>query len=139
MVSFDRELLRQRESDASFPARSAVAYFLFMVMPSDGHQHPHEHQRLARILSDDFDLKEAQVEDLIDHASGHAFNDEVMQQLAKILLAELEREELIDLISHMWEMVFADGRMHETEVTFVERVAKLLKFTQEEVTRAMTL
>ncbi len=139
MDSFDLELLRQREADASFPARSAVAYFLFMVMPSDGHQHPDEHQRLARILSDDFDLQQDQVEDLINHASGHAFNDDVMQQLARILLVELEREELIDLISHMWEMVFADGRMHETEVTFVERVAVLLKFTQEEVTSAMTL
>ena len=55
------------------------------------------------------------------------------------LLNELEHEELIDLISHMWEMVFADGRMHETEVIFVERVAKLLNFPQDEVTRAMTL
>ncbi|MEP1207974.1 MAG: TerB family tellurite resistance protein [Rhizobiaceae bacterium] len=139
MVSFDQQLIRQRETDHQFPARSAVAYFLFMVMPSDGHQHPHEHQRLARILSDDFDLGQQQVEDLIEHASGHAFNDEVMQQLAGILLVELEHEELIDLISHMWEMVFADGRMHETEVVFVERVAQMLNFPQEEVTKAMTL
>ena len=139
MVSFDQELNRQREADTEFPARAAVAYFLFMVMPSDGHSHPQEHQRLTRILSDDFDLTKDQVEDLIDHAGGHAFNDEVMQHLAGILLVELEHEDLIDLISHMWEMVFADGRMHETEVVFVERVAKLLNFPQEEVTKAMTL
>jgi len=139
MASFDQELIKQREADADFPARSAVAYFLFMVMPSDGHNHPHEHKRLARILSDDFDLPDDQVEDLIDHASGHAFNDEVMQHLAGILLVELTQEELIDLISHMWEMVFADGRMHETEVIFVERVAQMLEFPQEAVTKAMTL
>lgn len=139
MVSFDEELIRQREADADFPSRSAVAYFLFMVMPSDGHNHPHEHDRLARILSDDFDLEKDQVEDLIVHACGHEFNDEVMQHLAGILLNELKHEELINLISHMWEMVFADGRMHETEVIFVERVAELLNFTQEEVTEAMTL
>ena len=139
MISFDEELVKQQETDHAFPARAAVAYFLFMVMPSDGHNHPDEHKRLARILSDDFDLTKVQVEELIEHASGHAFNDEVMQHLAEVLLAELEHQELIDLISHMWEMVFADGRMHETEVVFVERVAKLLDFPQEEVTKAMTL
>ena len=45
---------------------------------------------------------------------------------------------LLKLISHMWEMVFADDRMHEIEVLLVERVASLLKIDREAVSAAMT-
>ena len=61
-----------------------------------------------------------------------------MAELAKLLLSELEPDELLKLISHMWEMVFADDRMHEIEVLLVERVASLLKIDREAVSAAMT-
>ena len=38
----------------------------------------------------------------------------------------------------MWEMVFADGKLHESEIMFVERVADLLDIPQDEVAAAMT-
>jgi len=45
---------------------------------------------------------------------------------------------MLTLISHMWEMVFADGKLHETEILFVERVAFLLDIPPEDVSNAMT-
>ena len=125
------------ESDSAFPARSAVASFLFMVMPVDGQTHPKELDRLSRILSDDFDLDKEQTEALIAHAKKQQKETANMESLAELLKSELSKNELLLLISHMWEMVFADGRLHETEVLLVERVASLLDIPKDEVAGAM--
>jgi len=128
-----------REQDPNFPVRSTVASFLFMVMPIDGQSHPKELERLTRILADDFDLNSEQTADLISYAEGQAEEELDMSTMAKILKAGLSKADLLLLVSHMWEMVFADGRMHETEVVLVERVAHLLDIPEEDVAAAMTI
>ena len=125
------------ESDSEFPARSAVASFLFMVMPIDGQTHPKEMERLVRILSDDFSLSAEETEALIEHARTSASDPETMAGLADILKNDLTKNELLTLISHMWEMVFADGRLHESEINLVEKVAGLLDISPVEVAKAM--
>ena len=127
-----------REDDTGFPVRASVASFLFMVMPIDGQSHPAELDRLSRILSDDFDLNENETADLIAHAKQQANSNADMETMAQVLKAGLSKEDLLLLVSHMWEMVFADGRMHETEVVLVERVARLLDVPEDEVAKAMT-
>ncbi len=41
------------------------------------------------------------------------------------------------MISHMWEMVMADGKLHEYELLLVERVASLLGVEPAEVSALM--
>lgn len=127
-----------RENDAGFPVRAAVASFLFMVMPIDGQSHPKELERLTRILADDFDLNTEETADLISYAKEQSNSELDMATMAKILKTGLSKEDLLLLVSHMWEMVFADGRMHETEIVLVERVASLLDIPEEDVAAAMT-
>ncbi|MFD0918013.1 TerB family tellurite resistance protein [Pseudahrensia aquimaris] len=117
----------------------AVATFLFKVMPVDGETHPKELERLKRILSDEFGLEEDNAEKLIEYARNEANSAERLNELASMLKANAGHQELLTLISHMWEMVFADGRMHETEILFVERVAELLDIPEEDVAAAMSL
>lgn len=125
------------DSPSEFPVRGAVATFLFKVMPVDGQTHPKEIDRLTRILCDDFALTTDEALDLISHAKQQDNSLEALTRLAGILKDNVDRSDLITLISHMWEMVFADGRMHETEILFVERVAVLLDVPQTDVSRAM--
>lgn len=127
-----------QETQGKFPARTAVASFLFMVMPIDGQTHPKELERLGRILSDDFNLDEKQTAELIEHAKNQDSSTETLIGLAETLKKHLSKKELLLLISHMWEMVFADGRLHETEIVYVERVALLLDIPKDQVSKAMT-
>lgn len=132
--------LKAREAKAEghdFPVRGAVAAFLFKVMPVDGHTHPKELARLVRILCDDFSIEMEEAESLILHAKKQGNSLVSLTALADILKKNVDKKELLILISHMWEMVFADGLMHETEVLYVERVAILLDVPQEDVARAM--
>lgn len=124
-------------SEEEFPVQGAIATFLFKVMPVDGQTHPRELDRLARILCDDFGLASDEAMDLIAHARQQENSTEALMRLAELLKNNVERDDLITLVSHMWEMVFADGRLHETEILFVERVAVLLDVPQEEVSKAM--
>ena len=127
------------EDRPSQAVQGAVATFLFKFMPVDGQTHPKELDRLKRILADDFSLEEKDTEELIANARLEANSAERLGELAAILKAHASKEELLTLISHMWEMVFADGRMHETEILFVERVATLLEIPEQDVARAMNL
>lgn len=138
MQQIDEKLIAIHESNSEFPVRSAVAYFLFMVMPADGHTHPSEVARLERIIADEFELDRKETETLIAHAEAQKLSGHGMEQVAELLLSELDRPQLLDLISHMWEMVFADERLHEVELLLVERVATLLNIEQRHVTAAMT-
>lgn len=133
-----RKAMEARDEDVDFPVRGAVAAFLFKVMPVDGQTHPKEMDRLLRILCDDFSLDLKGAEELIAHARLHENSLVSLTSLANILKANIKQEELLTLISHLWEMVFADGRLHETEILYVERVAILLDVPQEDVARAMT-
>lgn len=135
--SIEIRLRAIKESDSEFPARSAVASFLFMVMPIDGQSHPKERERLVRILSDDFHLSNQEAQGLVEHVREQSSDPESMGAMAEILKKDLPKEELLILISHMWEMVFADGLLHESELNLIERVACLLEISEAEVAKAM--
>ncbi|MEE9313701.1 MAG: TerB family tellurite resistance protein [Rhizobiaceae bacterium] len=125
------------DADPQFHLRSAVASFLFMVMPIDGETHPKEFDRLCRILADEFEISDNETFKLIKHARENQLDDDGMTETAGILKAGFPKSELLILVSHMWEMVFADGVMHEAEVSLVERVAHLLDITPDEISRVM--
>ncbi len=134
-----RSKIVQLSSDCSERSvRKSVATFLFMVMPIDGQSHPKELDRLSRILSDDFDLTENETADLIATARQSNADANEMICMAEVLKSGLSKKDILILVSHMWEMVFADGRLHETEVLLVERVASLLGVNPDEVQLAMT-
>jgi len=126
------------DDDVDFPVRGAIATFLFKVMPVDGHTHHKELDRLTRILADDFSLSTEEAEKLVSHARAQENSRETLEKLAALLKERVAKKELLIFISHMWEMVFADGKLHESEVLFVERIASLLDIPQEEVAAAMT-
>lgn len=139
----DRDYIKVIKNKIAQPdnkaVQGAVATFLFKVMPVDGQTHPKELDRLVRILSDDFSLTEDEAAELIAHAHAQTNTGEKLKELAELLKANSNRKELLNLISHMWEMVFADDRLHETEIVFVERVAHLLDIPQDDVARAMNM
>lgn len=120
------------------PLRTAIAAFLFMVMPVDGKIHPKELERLLRILGDDFELPDAETEQLIADAREQTFGPGSLGDLAETVKADLARDDQLRLVSHMWEMVLADDLVHESELLLVDRVGTLLEIPAEEVAAAMT-
>ena len=108
-----------------------------MVMPIDGEVHATEKARLNRILCDEFSIEDDEVEALILEAKEEADSAENIADLSKSLETSLSHYDKLHLISHMWEMVMADGKLHEYELLLVERVASLLGVAPAEVSALM--
>ena len=121
---------------ASHATRVAIARILFMVMPVDGESHPRERERLLRILGDDFDLGANELRVLVTAVERES-GERSLTEAVECVRTTLAQDDVVNLISHMWEMVFADGRLHESEVLLVERTAALLNVSQQEVARLM--
>lgn len=117
--------------------RTSVAALLFKVMPVDGEIHPTEVARLNRILADEYSISEKEVSALVLEAQKKVGQSSDIDMLSINLNASLSQQHKLDLISHMWEMVLADGIMHEVEVILVERVAELLGIDAEKVSALM--
>lgn len=117
--------------------RATVAALLFKVMPIDGEIHSTERLRLNRILADEFSIEEDEVNALVQEAHTKASSASDLTELSAILKMSLSHKDKRVLVSHMWEMVLADGKLHEYELLLMDRVAELLGVTHDEVSALM--
>lgn len=129
ILSFLKELPagdeRSRKMTADDP-RVAAAALLIHVMSADGVCSADEQVRLKEALSKTYDIKGADLKALVkagEEAEAEAVDLYVFTSVLKRHLDEDARAEFIGL---MWEVVFADGEMHELEDNLVWRVAELI-------------
>lgn len=106
--------------------RVATAALLFHVMDADGVRRESEMDTIRNALAEAYGLTDAKLEELV--AAGEKADSEAIDLygFTSVLARELDHPSRIDLIGLMWEIVFADGVMHELEDSVVWRVAELL-------------
>ena len=106
--------------------RLAEAALMYHVIAVDGIVRDEERSRMAEVLSEHFSLDESGTELLAEDARD-AENEAIdLYQFTSILKNSLEEEERVKIIENLWEMVFADGVVHELEDNVVWRVSELL-------------
>ena len=112
--------------------RLAEAALMFHVIAADGSVGKDERDRMAQLLSGQFNLSEQETEQLMSDAQD-ADNEAVdLYGFTSVLKRTLTMERRIGIIENMWEMVYADGVVHELEDNIVWRVAELLDVTQRD-------
>jgi uncharacterized tellurite resistance protein B-like protein len=103
----------------------AAAALMFVVMDADGVRNEAELDTLRDLLSERFDLEGEALEKLIARAEEAEAESVDYYRFTSVLvqLSEAERRHLIELI---WEVVYADGELHELEDNVVWRIAELM-------------
>jgi uncharacterized tellurite resistance protein B-like protein len=106
--------------------RLAAAALLFHVIAIDGTISDAERQKLRELLARRFALAANDTDELI--AAARSVESEAVDlygftSVLKRHLNEADREKIVEM---MWELVFADGEVHEFEDNLVWRVAELL-------------
>ena len=104
----------------------AAAALMFHVMTVDGVVTQDEKERLVDILHHHYGLAEDEAEKLMEEAREAQNNAVDLYAFTSLLKREMIEEERILLIEDLWEMVYADGQLHELEDNVVWRVAELL-------------
>ncbi len=111
--------------------RLAAAALLFHVTAIDGVVSDDERVLLADLLKRRFGLDDAGTKALIraaEEADQEAVDLYGFTSVLKRRLDETERERIIEM---MWELVFADGTIHEFEDNLVWRVSELLAVSSQ--------
>ncbi len=114
--------------------RLAEAALMFHVIAADGEIREDERARMKELLVGKYGLSDEQYHELYEAAREVDAEAVDLYRSTSILKSRLDRDQRIAIVEHMWEMVFADGQMHEFEDNVVWRIAQLLEVeTQDRV------
>jgi uncharacterized tellurite resistance protein B-like protein len=106
--------------------RLAAAALLYHVTTIDGLVEDDERIRLRALLKDRFDLGDDDLDDLMAAAETADKQAVDLYGFTSVLKQRLDIAERERLVAMMWELVYADGKVHEFEDNLIWRAAELL-------------
>jgi len=106
--------------------RLAAAALLVHCMAVDGAVGPAEDDKLRAVLRSDYGLTGADLQSLIEEARFADREAVDLYRFTSVLKRHLDRDGRIRIVKRLWDMVYADGTVHEFEDNLVWRLAELL-------------
>ena len=116
---------RRKKLSADDP-KVAAAALMFHVMDADGDRREAERKRLKELLVEAYGLSGHELNRLMQ--AGEEADQEAIDLYAftSVLKRSLTHEGCAEFVRIMWEIVYADGELHELEDNVVWRVAELM-------------
>jgi uncharacterized tellurite resistance protein B-like protein len=106
--------------------RVAAAALMYHVMDADGVRQDTEWERMKELLAEAYGLSGDALDSLVA-AGGEADENAVdLYAFTSVLKRHLDEQARIEFIGLMWEIVFADGELHELEDHTLWRIAELI-------------
>ena len=126
--------LADRLSAAGSPAltlregelRLASAALLVHASAIDGEVDPSERRKLKTLLQERFELDGNAARKLLDEAGAREIESVDLYRFTSVLCRELDQDGRKRIVEMLWEVVLADGVLHEFEANLVWRAAELL-------------
>ncbi|WP_150523174.1 TerB family tellurite resistance protein [Roseibium sediminis] len=106
--------------------RLAAAALLFHLVDIDGVIEERESRKLREILKDHFQLNDDETTELIKAAKRKDGEAVDLYGFTSVLKRSTDEQERLNIVEMMWEIVYADGHVHEFEDNTIWRVAELL-------------
>ena len=128
VISFLKDLPLSAPADEApeDDPRIAAAALLYHVMDADGVRQDAEWDRLKQLLAENYKLSGRELDALV--MAGEKADSEAIDLYAftSVLKRHLDEDGRIAFIRLMWEVVYADGVLHELEDNTIWRVAELI-------------
>ena len=127
--SFVRELTfgdSGKKTFAEDDKRLAAAALLFHLVDIDGVIEDSESSKLREILQKHYELSDKETTELITAARQRDEEAVDLYGFTSVLKRTTDEEERLAIVEMMWEIVYADGHVHEFEDNTIWRVAELL-------------
>ncbi|MDQ6437779.1 TerB family tellurite resistance protein [Mesorhizobium sp. LHD-90] len=124
--AFFKDLPRAGGSIKGDDPRVAAAALMYHVMDADGVRQDAEWDRIKQILAETYQITGRELDDLVK--AGEKADQESIDLYAftSVLNRHLDEEGRIAFIRLMWDVVYADGVLHELEDNTLWRVADLI-------------
>ena len=106
--------------------RLAAAALLVQASAIDGQVDAVERRKLKTLLQERFDLDGDEIQPLLDEAAVRENDSVDLYRFTSVLCRELDQGGRKRIVEMLWEVVMADGVVHEFESNLVWRTAELL-------------
>jgi uncharacterized tellurite resistance protein B-like protein len=106
--------------------RLAAAALLVRASAIDGQVDAVERRKLKVLLQERFDLDDDKVRPLLNEAAAREHDSVDLYRFTSVLCRELDQDGRKRIVAMLWEVVMADGVIHEFESNLVWRTAELL-------------
>jgi uncharacterized tellurite resistance protein B-like protein len=129
LKSFVREITfgdTGKKTFAEDDKRLAAAALLFHLVDIDGIIEDSESEKLRQILQARYELTDEETSELISAAKQRDEEAVDLYGFTSVLKRTTDEAERLAIIEMMWEIVYADGHVHEFEDNTIWRVAELL-------------
>lgn len=110
----------------------AQAALMFHVIAADGMIYDEEKAKLRQILEANYGLSKKESDQLFEEAKRADREAIDLYSFTSILKRTLSEDERLALVKNLWEMVYADGEIHELEDNVVWRIAELLAIAKRD-------
>ncbi|WDE04951.1 TerB family tellurite resistance protein [Thalassomonas viridans] len=124
------------DNETAISLEIACAVLLCEVMRADGHFAPQEQAHISDILIKQFQLTQAEVDEIIDQAiklSEHATD---FYQFTSKINQHYALEQRIDMVCLLWQLAYADGELAAIEEHIIRKIADLLYLNHQEYIQA---
>ena len=129
LLTFLKDLPAGHSSDRADhrddPRVAAVALMVH-VMDADGVRRDSEVGRLREVLAEHYGVRGDTLETLLRRGEKADQEAVDLYSFTSVLKRHLDAEARAEFIAIMWEIVYADGELHELEDNVVWRVAELI-------------
>lgn len=106
--------------------RIAAAALMYHVMDADGVRQDAEWERIKELLTELYGLSGDELDALVNQgleAEGEAVD---LYAFTSVLMRSLDEADRVRFIRVLWDVVYADGEVHELEDNTLWRVAELI-------------
>jgi uncharacterized tellurite resistance protein B-like protein len=91
-----------------------------------------ERARISRLIQDRFALRAEEASDLVGEAEQMAAASVEWHGFTRAIKNGFDHSERVQLIEMLWEVVYADGELHDYEASLLRRVTGLLYVSDRE-------
>ncbi len=122
----------QKQVDERDLMVATAGLFLEMVY-ADFEIHPEEEKQLTDALSNLFDLSQEEINQLLNEAKQTRDQRQDIWQFASLIKDHLERDQRLQILTNLWRIVFADGRVDKYEDALMRKITNLLGLDHSEM------
>ena len=137
MIDRIKTLLRGPDESGTAPVEAeapklAAAALLVEAACMDGHFDGDERDAVCAALGAHFGLSEAEADTLIEQAEAAHHEATDLHRFTRAINDRYDHDDRLAVMEMMWEVVYADGRLHAYEANLIRRVGGLLHITDRE-------
>ncbi len=124
---------RQQQQVSDYDLMVATAGLFLEIVNADFKVDAQEEAQLRGLLKDRFHLSEEDLDELIAYARQDREKRQDIWQFASRLKDHLPREKRLGILSDLWRLIYADGRLDMYEDALIRKITELLGLDHAEM------